>query len=200
MIALASGSTSGQSALVSLPARKSSQFSVHMVRDDEVALDGAIDCRSFGALWESSGPGRWTPTYHESMLDALDAGGGVQAFLRLVGPDGPSGPIVQYLSGWRGDLSELRAGRVAYLWFPADTDPSEGAAFQSLADGFFRAIRTVTKPHVVTHEGKPVRGYRIGVHAIRWYMEHPWPERVLRDMASFATYRLSSEELGDPDP
>lgn len=166
-----------------------------MLPADEVALDNAIDSRALGAVWESRGPGRWTPTYHASLVEALAAGGGTQAFLRLVGPDGTFGAIVQYLSGQyrRARPNELRAGRVAYTYSPAAVDPVERIAFQSLADAVFGAARSVTKPHVVSHDGKPVRGYRIGAHASLWYLEHPWPDRILRDMSTLATYRLKAE-------
>jgi hypothetical protein len=183
---------------VSLQSQKSSQFWVLMLPADEVALDEAIDARALGAVWQSGGPGRWMPTDHESMVEALDAGGGTQAFLRLMGPDGPSGDAIQYLSGGSNrqiELNQLRAGRVAYTWLPASTDPAEGTGFQSLADAVFRAARSVTKPHVVTHDGRPRRSIRIGAHASRWYLERPWPERVLRDMSTIATYRLRSETL-----
>jgi hypothetical protein len=169
-----------------------------MLPADEVALDEAIDSRALGAVWQSGGPGRWTPTNHGSMVEALDAGGGMQAFLRLMGPEGPTGALIQYLSGgrnWRAESNELRAGSIAYKWLPASTDPAEGIAFQSLADAAFRAARSVTKPHVVTHDGRPQRSIRIGAHASRWYLEHPWPDRVLRDMSTVATYRLRSETL-----
>jgi hypothetical protein len=183
---------------VSLPSQKSSQLWVLMLPDDEVALDEAIDSGALGAVWESGGPGRWTPTCHESMVEALDAGGGTQAFLRLIGPEGPNGDAIQYLNGGRNrraESNELRAGRVAFTWLPASTDPAEGIAFQSLADAALRAARTVTKPHVITHDGRPRRSIRIGAHAARWYLEHPWPDRVLRDMSTVATYRLRSEAL-----
>ncbi len=176
----------------------SKQFWVLMHRADEIALDEAIDCKALGAVWQSSGPGIWTPTDHESLVEALDAGVGLQAFLRGVGPKFPDGPVVQYYNGRGQDASnELRAGRMAYKFFPTSKGPSE-ADFQTLADAAFRAARSVTKPHVVTHDGKPVRGYRIGVHAREWYLEHPWPERVLRDMSTFATYRLKSESPQPP--
>ncbi len=131
------------------------------------------------------------------MVEALDAGGGTQAFLRLAGPDGPLGPLIQYSSGRRvqSEPNQLRSGEVAYIWEPGCTDLDLGVAFQSLADGMFRAARSVTKPHVTDHDGKPVRRLRIGVHAREWYLEHPWPNRVLRDMSTFATYRLRDENL-----
>lgn len=181
-----------------MPTRRSSQFWVLMTRADEVALDDAIDCRSLGAMWESNGPGLWTATHHESMVEALDAGGGTLAVLRLMGPYGPTGPVAQYLSGrsLATAANELRAGHVAYRWFPASTEPSLGQLFQTLADALFAGARRVTKPHVVTHDGRPVRGYRIGEHASRWYLESPWPTRILRHMSTSVTYRLRSEDLG----
>jgi hypothetical protein len=182
---------------VSVPAQKSARLYVLTVREDEFALDEAIDCQSLRAVWQSGGPGRWTPTYHDSMVEALDAGGGSQAFLRLAGPNGATGPLVQYVSGRRHkDPDELRAGCVAYLWLPASTETSLGVAFQALADATFAAARSVTKPHVITHDGRPVRSYRIGVHASRWYLERPWPDRVLRNEGTYATYRLKGEHLG----
>jgi hypothetical protein len=180
---------------VDLPSRRSRQSWVLMVRDDEEMLDEAIDCKTLGAIWESRGPGFWEPTYHESMIEALDAGGGTQAFLRLRRGDESVGPLFQYLSGraLRADAGQLRGGRVAYKWMPATTPADIGCAFQDLADAAMAAARSVTLPHVVTHVNKPVRGYRIGRSAEVWYLESPWPERQLCDMSTFATYRLGAE-------
>ena len=176
---------------------KSARFWVLMVLGDEEALDERLDCAALAATWESRGPGPWTPTHHGRLIEALNAGSGHQALLRLVGSTGPTGPVLQYLRGSAFDQEPstecLRAGSVAYKWSPATTDASLGAAFQRLVDAACAAIRSVTLPHVVDHDGRPARRIRIGREASRWYLEAPWPRRRLCDMSTAATYRLRTE-------
>lgn len=184
---------------MSLPNQKSSQIGLFMSADDDVALDHEIDAERLGAVWESSVRYGTTPSRFSSLTDALGAGGGTQAFLRPVDWDATDRPAIQYWCGRSSAVGEghLRAGRVAYRWWPATTVPALGTAFQQLADEVVAAARRVTLPHVVDHDGRPVRRYRIGRDAAAWYLEDPWPGRELRDGSTFATYRLRSE-FGPP--
>jgi hypothetical protein len=135
---------------------------------------------------------------HDSLQAAMNHDR-VQAFLRLLGPDGGTvGPLIQYLhtrvwttdnevleatgGRWRpadGEPERMEPGRLAFKWFPHDQTDCVLRDFPSLVDFAWKALQKVTSPHVTTVHGKPLRRYRVGPAAKAWALRHR--ECVLRD-------------------
>jgi len=147
-------------------------------KDEEVfgvSLAEAVDGR---ALWmDSPGLGK-QPGYHRLLSVALEAGQHVQAFLRVIDPEGvPTGPILQYLASrmWRYDNGAefLRQGRLAYKWFPAQEPDWVVERFTALISLAWRHLLACTHPHVADLEDRPVRHARIGTHAKAWVRAAP---------------------------
>jgi hypothetical protein len=160
----------------------------------------AADVQRFDDLLaeEAEGLGLWRRDrgvdYSDRLADALAAGGGTQAFLHPLDPDGsPCGPMMQFLIGRVRvvhidrqylpdgrvtpvsiDREALHAGWLAYTWTPAEEPPPIQAAFPELARRAFRCLHAVTRPHLaLALSGKPVRSYRIGPAAKQWVREDP---------------------------
>jgi hypothetical protein len=125
------------------------------------------------------------PTAHRSLGEALQADGS-QAILRLEDGTGGTGLGIQYLAteivgdSWTGPRVDpetpdafIRAGRLAYLWFPENESDGVKARFVNLEQLTWRALNSVTAAHLVQSNGKPARSIRIGSGAKQWAMEHP---------------------------
>jgi hypothetical protein len=163
-----------------------------MVAADEDVLDvSLVVALGEQAVWIDD-PGYGQPARsHRRLHDALQAGGRVQAFLRLVDDGTSVGPIVQYLAPrvWSHDgWQQLRAGRLAFKWFP-DQEPAWIAErFQALTRVAWQQLLGCTRPRVADMWDQPMRRARIGVHAMAWLAADP--NRRLADRSGFAQYQL----------
>lgn len=172
-----------------------------MLPEDETAFGEALAPAIAGlAQWETHDQRARTVTLHESLPAAMRHDG-TQAFLRLLGRDGGTvGPIIQYLqttvvttdeavlaaTGGRYRATPQRPealspGRLAFTWFPEDQADCVRRDFVVLAGLAWKALQTVTSPHVETASGKPLRRYRIGAAAKAWALGRP--DLILHDGA-----------------
>ena len=148
-----------------------------------VALAAAIDGIAY---WRTEFPGGKPGGLAYGSLSEALVGDRVQAFLHLKGDGlGTIGPEIQYLPTdfaaepfgpyvpAASPTAVMRSGRLAFKWRPAEEPAAIQAGFEELADIAWRALYTVTKPHLVTLSGRPVRGTRIGGEAKKWAIEHP---------------------------
>jgi hypothetical protein len=174
--------------MVGEPGSRSKQVQLFMVAEDEVAFGERLAEELAGrAQWEAVYEDRGVHTLHWLLHDALDAGyQHSQAFLVLVDrPGEPTGPIVQYLASqpwgqWEGDDREvLRAGRLAYKWYPAEHPPEIASRFDELVRIAWRHLFARTHPHIADWQGRPMRSVRIGRHAKVWVQADP--ARLLGD-------------------
>ncbi|MFC7532337.1 hypothetical protein [Actinoplanes sp. GCM10030250] len=166
--------------------RQSRQTSTFMLPNDVQAFDDLLGPQIKGlACWttETLTPEGPVAT-HRSLSKAL--GDHSQAFLRLTEDDIPTGPRLQYLptdmadGSWSGPRVDpetidafIRAGRLAYLWFPDDEPDAIRTNFINLVKVAWRALHGVTTAHLVRADGKPARSTRIGPAAKQWVLEHP---------------------------
>jgi hypothetical protein len=121
---------------------------------------------------------------YRSLSEALTDDG--QAFLRIVEDGIVTGPRLQYLPidivgrSWSGPRVDpntpdavIRAGRLAYLWFPDGEPDRTRDRFTDLVKVVWKALHSVTAAHLVQANGKPSRSTRIGVETEKWAVEHP---------------------------
>jgi hypothetical protein len=165
---------------------RSQQVATFMLADDVMAFDAALAPSITGlARWQTHRhPATVTP--HDSLTAALQHDG-VQAFLRLLDDGGgATGPIIQYLqtmvsvrddtvhAGGRryrplgAQPEEMQPGRIAFKWFPGDEPESVRRDFALLTDIIWKALRTVSAPHLANDVGRTLRRYRIGPAAEQW--------------------------------
>jgi hypothetical protein len=188
------------------PGSRSKQVSTFMLPADAAAFSEAVAPAIVDfAQWETH-QGATDIVLHDSLQAAIQHDG-VQAFLRLLGRDGGTvGPLIQYLrtavrtndeevlaaTGGRfrpmpGQGEEMRPGRLAFKWFPDDEPDCVRRDFVVLANAAWKALQTVTSPHLNTREGTPARRYRIGPAAKAWALSDP--ERVVGGFGLHLTVR-----------
>ncbi|MEU8820452.1 hypothetical protein [Actinoplanes sp. NPDC048796] len=172
--------------------RQSRQTSTFMLAADVRAFDDVL------SPYISGGIGCWTTGFHKSegpvvvhssLGEALT--GDIQAFLRLTEEGTPTGPGLQYLptnmagGSWAGPRVDpetpnafIRAGRLAYLWFPDREPDAVQTGFAEMVEVAWRALHAVTAAHLVRSDGSPARSTRIGSAAREWAMKHPSQQLV----------------------
>ncbi|MGI5151738.1 hypothetical protein ACQEVC_36160 [Plantactinospora sp. CA-294935] len=64
-------------------------------------------------------------------------------------------------------------GRLAFTWFAEDEADCAQRDFVVLVDAAWKAVQTVTSPHIETAEGTPFRRYRIGPAAKARALDRP---------------------------
>jgi len=179
------------------PGSRSKETRVWLLRSDEARFGEAIATVFPTATWRCRHGNRLDrePDHmFEGVLDALECGGGVHAFLPLPVPGEPGMrgiPAVQLL---RSDLRHneqgryFRIGRVAIRWFEPDLSPVMHQLVTRQTNEVWRALRSVTSPaHVVRMlDGKEVAGRRIGPDALRLVQAEGLP---LSDWTDAVMYR-----------
>lgn len=170
------------------PGSRSKEISTFMLPDDEAAFDEVLTpaIRELGQ-WVTEDQRARTITPHNSLPDAMRHDS-MQAFLHLFGRDGGTvGPLIQYLRTGvvTTDESVLAAtdgryrataerpetmspGRLAFRWYPLEEADCIQRDFPALASAAWKALCSVTSPHIETAAGQPVRRYRIGAAAKAW--------------------------------
>ncbi|WIM99810.1 hypothetical protein ACTOB_003475 [Actinoplanes oblitus] len=171
--------------------RQSRQTSTFMLPADVQAFDEVLGPHIRGiACWTTDTPElEGSVIMHRSLSEALIEG--TQAFLWLTEDGTPMGPRLQYLptdmvgGSWAGPSVDpetpnafIRAGRLAYLWFPDDEPNPVRAGFVELAKVAWAALHAVTAVHLVQSDGKLARSTRIGSAAREWVKEHPSQQLV----------------------
>lgn len=155
-----------------------------LVDEDVVALDAAVQ-EVARASWRCSRPGPAAAQrrhLHQTLPDALECGGGVQAFLPLpLGTGLTEGlALVQYLAtsrppddalGGMGD--HLRAGWLAVRWFTGEVGDAEPLIVEQKR-AVWAAMRSATRPCLLRHlhSGDTHKHARIGPAAMRLAQEH----------------------------
>jgi hypothetical protein len=155
-----------------------------LVGEDVAALDAAVR-EVAGASWRCSQPGPAEARQvhlHPTLPDAIECGGGVQAFLPLPLGTGLSEglALVQYLHtsrlpddalGRMGD--HLRAGWLAVRWFTGEVGDAEPLLTKQKR-AVWAAMRSVTRPCLLRHlhTGDAHKSARMGPAAKRLAQEH----------------------------
>jgi hypothetical protein len=181
------------------PGSRSKQTTTFMLPTDVDLFSDAVAPLVDGlARWQTHDQHRRTIELHNSLAAAMRHDR-VQAFLRLLDHDGLTvGPIIQYLhtSVWTTDPEVLAAtggrsrpvaprpeemlpGRLAFKWFPGKQAECIQREIVELVSRAWKALNTVTSPHLTTAAGKPMRNHRIGPAAKGWLQQDQ--ARVIRD-------------------
>ena len=170
---------------------KSKQTSTFMLPEDVAAFGRSLAKDIDGwAVWVSEPPRGGEPTAHLLLEDALAAGAGARAKLRLLQPDGTTiSPSIYFdtspisrtdgrevLADGRNvrvvDRETMHAGWLAYVWTPGEDSDEEWPRFNELANLAWRHLNKTTTADLAYH-GKPRPNVRIGPAAKRWFQEDP---------------------------
>ena len=177
--------------------RRSRQTSTFMLDPDVRVFDEVLAPRIDGIARWTTEPGEHEGSLmiHRSLGEALESSG-IQAFLQLEGEAAAADTRIQYLAtdvvgdSWTGPRVHpetpdafIRAGRLAYVWFPEEEPVPVRARFSDLERLTWKALNSVTTAHLIQPNGKPARSTRIGLETKKWVVEHPSQQLV-----SWGTY------------
>jgi hypothetical protein len=170
-----------------------------LLPSDESRFGEAITSVFADSGWRCShpGPSAAHPRHvHPTVAQAMDCGGGVQAFLPLpvgVDPFGADGVAeVQLLRSTirEDELTDryFRCGRLATRWSEPDVGPRLHAVLSAQCDEIWRVLRRSTSPaHIEDLGGRRVSAKRIGPDALAMVTAKGLP---LAPAGGFTRYKL----------